>query len=149
MSTFSFLQNRISPVVVNRANMPVSGDKIFIMRPSEFSNPFKIDSRLSTQDIISAFQHIAGEPLPEGSIGNYFPKTLSLIRRGGSINRSECLECFREYWYCLRELGVVKDSDILSLAGKQLVCCCHPKKCHGDVLVEDFRATIKRSPLGC
>lgn len=53
-----------------------------------------------------------------------------VIGKDGS--REEVVEKYREYLLSKPELL----SDLGELRGKVLGCWCHPKLCHGDVLVE-------------
>jgi hypothetical protein len=46
-------------------------------------------------------------------------------------NRTEVIQKFRAYLY---SSGLIKD--IHELCGKDLICWCKPKKCHGDILIE-------------
>ena len=58
--------------------------------------------------------------------GNPFP-----VRDGRT--RDQAIDAFREW--------ALSDPDYVravkrELSGKDLVCCCKPKRCHGDVLLE-------------
>jgi hypothetical protein len=64
--------------------------------------------------------------------------------RGGSLTRSEVLECFEEYWTVIRLTGVVTDAEMLALRNHDLVCCCKPKGCHGDILLKDYKRTVQK-----
>lgn len=50
-------------------------------------------------------------------------------------NREVVLQLYEQYI-----LSKLKDPDFINelaeLKGKDLVCCCHPKKCHGHVLLK-------------
>ena len=48
-------------------------------------------------------------------------------------SRTEVIEKFREYVFGNPELLEQVQTE---LVGKDLVCCCKPKACHGDVLKE-------------
>jgi len=52
---------------------------------------------------------------------------------GKDGDRSEVIDRYREYLYSNKEL---LDKIINELKGKDLVCFCKPKKCHGDILIE-------------
>lgn len=45
--------------------------------------------------------------------------------------RTEVIEAYRVYLY---RSGLI--SDISELTGKNLVCWCKPKACHGDILIQ-------------
>lgn len=47
--------------------------------------------------------------------------------------RAEVIEKFREFVFADPEL---LEQVRTELAGKDLVCCCKPKACHGDILIE-------------
>jgi hypothetical protein len=47
-------------------------------------------------------------------------------------NREEAIEKYKEWLLNNPEILF----EIMSLEGKTLGCWCHPKKCHGDVIVE-------------
>lgn len=72
--------------------------------------------------------------LPRGSVyigrpskwGNPFP-----LRSFKS--REDCIEAYREWLMTKPELIEAAKKE---LKGKDLVCFCAPKKCHGDVLLE-------------
>ena len=57
-----------------------------------------------------------------------------IIGRDG--NRSEVIEKYRQWINTNKELK----SMLPELRGKRLGCCCKPKPCHGDVLVEMVEA---------
>ncbi|UOW66395.1 DUF4326 domain-containing protein [Aeromonas phage vB_AspA_Tola] len=50
------------------------------------------------------------------------------------VSREQSIAKFAEYFYKLREAGVVTDGMLLSLSDKRLGCFCKPNKCHGDVI---------------
>ena len=51
----------------------------------------------------------------------------------------ECLVMFRQY----AEFRVrVQSSWLKRLVGKDLWCCCKPKDCHGDILVEMVKELV-------
>ncbi len=51
---------------------------------------------------------------------------------GKDCQRGECIEKYREWILTQPQLL----ADLHELDGKVLGCWCHPKSCHGDVLVE-------------
>lgn len=53
--------------------------------------------------------------------------------------RSEVIEKFKEYLYSSPELM----SSLHELVGKDLVCWCKPKACHGDVLLQAVEEYIR------
>ncbi len=50
--------------------------------------------------------------------------------------RGACIELYREWLYKQIVDGAIIEDEILELDGKVLGCWCHPKPCHGDVLIE-------------
>ena len=48
-------------------------------------------------------------------------------------NRAQVLEKFREYLFQHPKLVEEARSE---LCGKDLICCCSPKPCHGDIWLE-------------
>lgn len=53
--------------------------------------------------------------------------------------RSEVIEKFRQHLYSSPELM----SSLHELVGKDLVCWCKPKACHGDVLLQAVEEYIR------
>lgn len=53
--------------------------------------------------------------------------------------RSEVIEKYKEYLYSSPELM----SSLHELVGKDLVCWCKPKACHGDVLLQAVEEYIR------
>jgi hypothetical protein len=49
--------------------------------------------------------------------------------------REKVIEDFRRYLWEEIKTGKITKEELLALDGKRLGCYCHPKKCHGDVLV--------------
>jgi hypothetical protein len=49
-------------------------------------------------------------------------------------SREEVIEMFRRDLWSQIKSGKIAVSDLAALHGKQLVCVCHPKPCHGHVL---------------
>lgn len=50
--------------------------------------------------------------------------------------RAECIKKFKQKFIADIRAGIITKDDLLSLYGKRLGCCCHPKTCHGDVIAE-------------
>lgn len=44
-------------------------------------------------------------------------------------------ECILKYFIFVDMLDVFKEQIREELRGKDLVCCCKPKQCHGDILL--------------
>lgn len=55
-------------------------------------------------------------------------------------SRSQVIKLYRDW-----AVDNLTKEDILVLSGKRLGCFCHPKPCHGDILVELFE--MYSSPL--
>lgn len=117
-----------------------------IMRPSRFGNPFPSGTRLCLQDLQKACSRMElypkKGPMSTSWLRAIFPGICAIIMdRGGSLSRTDAIECFREWWGVVRAEGLVTDAEILALEGKELGCCCKPKRCHGDVLLDDYMRT--------
>lgn len=85
---------------------------VYIGRPSQFGNPFVHEPQF------------AGKPF---SAKHYVGRTILCS------SRDEAIEAFEFY---ARDRLM---SDIPSIAGKTLGCWCHPKTCHGDVIIKICR----------
>lgn len=50
-------------------------------------------------------------------------------------NREQVIRKYSEYFYkrLSEDVGFLKQ--VMSLKGKRLACFCHPKACHGDVII--------------
>lgn len=70
----------------------------------------------------------AGKGLP-GTFGNPFPLK-------SEKDRAIMLEQYREYLESRIETDRFFREAVVALKDKILVCFCHPKPCHGDVLAE-------------
>lgn len=64
---------------------------------------------------------------------NEFGNPFILGRDG---NRDECLEKYKQW--VMAQPNLIKHIRKV-LRGKDLVCCCYPKKCHGDILLQIAR----------
>ena len=87
------LTEATSARVLNKYKDQIGPDDVYIGRPSQYGNPFKI-----TKD----------------------------------TTRAEVIEKYREY--VMANPGLLEE--IRKLKGKNLVCFCSPKPCHGDVILE-------------
>lgn len=88
------------------------------------------------------FYHI-GKQIPEGAVyigrggkGLTQSKFANPFKLSENEERGATLFRYKTWLWneCLR--GNITKSDILSLDGKDLVCFCSPKPCHGDVIIE-------------
>src|SRR3990167_1904421 len=71
--------------------------------------------------------------VPHGAINIMRPsKWGNPFKITATVSRREAVAKFREYM----TVGVGKNLPLEELRGKDLVCCCKPLACHGDVLVE-------------
>lgn len=61
---------------------------------------------------------------------NEFGNPFILGRDG---NRDECLEKYKQW--VMAQPNLIKHIKKV-LKGKDLVCCCYPKKCHGNILLQ-------------
>jgi hypothetical protein len=48
-----------------------------------------------------------------------------------NMTREDCIAAFKR--------SILPSLDLTPLIGKHLVCCCKPKDCHGDVIIEAVR----------
>lgn len=56
--------------------------------------------------------------------------------------RGSTIERYRRWlWENIRS-GKITEKDLLALEGKNVVCFCHPKPCHGDVVVKAVQWAI-------
>lgn len=62
-----------------------------------------------------------------GTVGSKWRNPFSVKKYG----RDKCLEMYEEY---IRTSKLM--NDLGELKGKELGCWCHPKSCHGDILVK-------------
>jgi hypothetical protein len=82
------------------------------------------------KDHISKDAIYIGRPSKWGNPFSHMPNTLANFK---VATREEAVEKFREWILSDPELtDIIK----LELKGKDLVCFCAPKSCHGDVLLE-------------
>ena len=127
----------------------LSAGLIRITRPSRYSNPFKIGYPITKHDILSCIYNKsdASEEITDSYISTHFPNCLGLIKRGGLLSRSDAILAFKEHWGHLRYTETISDSEVLSLSGKDLLCCCKGKACHGDIIIEDYRKTKFKKAL--
>ena len=102
------------------------------------------------------FYHI-GLEIPEGAVyigrsmrgltGHKLANPFKLDKGGG--NRDEVVDKYRSWlWGQIRD-GKVTVDDLLSLDGKDLVCFCHPKRCHGDILISAVEWAKKQKEIPC
>lgn len=82
------------PKVLNKHHGNIPVDAVYIGRPSQWGNPFKI---------------------------------------GKDGNRDEVVAKYADWLFDHPEIIAVAQRE---LAGKDLVCFCAPKSCHGDVLIK-------------
>lgn len=62
--------------------------------------------------------------------GNPFP-----MKNGSDVERKRVIEAHRRWLWDEIKAGRVTLADLASLHGRDLVCFCAPKPCHGDTLV--------------
>ena len=87
------LTEATGPQVLNKYTSKIGPDDVYIGRPSQYGNPFKIGVDGTREEVIDQYrQHVMANP------------------------------------------GLLEE--IRKLKGKNLVCFCHPKPCHGDVILE-------------
>ena len=61
---------------------------------------------------------------------------------GGRYSREESIKKFREAFYERLETDARFRRRVHKLQGKQLVCYCKPKPCHGDVIAEYLNSDL-------
>lgn len=84
----------------------------------------------------SAAHHLPGSPF-----ANPFPVN-------AQRTREESIALFRDHlWKSLRE-GRITETQLLALEGKDLVCYCAPKPCHGHVVAKAVEWAVRRSQQG-
>lgn len=86
------------PRVYNiKLDKDIPKDAISVMRPSKFSNPFRLSDYNNNRDMV--------------------------------------LDLY-EKWVYSDDNKYLRDCIKAELHNKHLVCCCHPKKCHADILLQ-------------
>lgn len=89
------------------------------------------------------FYHL-GKKIPDSAvyIGREMPnfslkgsKFANPFKLSEDETRETTIERYRKWLWEQIKLGNISIDDLLSLDGKDLVCYCSPKPCHGDVLV--------------
>ena len=74
-------------------------------------------------------------PSNEPGLDGYFGNPFNLKPKATQTERDECIMKYRMYFEDrIKDLEFKKR--IEELRGKRLGCFCHPKTCHGDVIVE-------------
>lgn len=74
---------------------------------------------------------------PEGAVNIMRPSRWGnpfVIGRHGT--REQVIAGYRQYLWQLVHEGFINLRDLASLHGRDLICCCKPAACHGDVLEE-------------
>lgn len=75
-----------------------------------------------------------GRPMPQYHLCGHKLANPFKLNKDGS-NRDEVIKKYRIWlWKQIKE-GKITLKDLLDLDGKDLVCFCHPKKCHCDVVI--------------
>lgn len=87
------LAETTGPRVLNKYKDKIGPEDVYIGRPSEWGNPFKMGPNQSREDVIQKYQE-------------YIESTPGMLEK------------------------------IRKLKGKNLVCFCSPKPCHGDILLK-------------
>lgn len=87
--------------------------------------------------VINKYHH--GNKVPDGAInimrGSIFGNPYSVEEYG----REKCIPMFRVYLWKKMQADKVFAEKVKALHGKTLCCCCYPKPCHGDVLLNAAR----------
>ena len=111
-----------------------------IDRPSRLGNPFPVGFPLTVQGALTCLAkvHWWREVLSSERLEQTLPRCYQLAKAQTTLSREQAIELFRELWSYSREQGFILDNEILNLAGKKLACHCKPRKCHGDIIVDDF-----------
>lgn len=78
--------------------------------------------------------HYAGKPWPNAvNIMRGTPYGNPFVM-GTHGDRAEVVEKFRQFLWGVIRYDVTWQDAVLELHGKDLMCCCAPLPCHGDVL---------------
>lgn len=80
--------------------------------------------------------HDTGGRVPEGAVridrktrwGNPYPIT-------AEAPREEVIRRYKAFLWGRIRSGAISEGDLAALHGKRLACWCHPRACHGEVLV--------------
>lgn len=148
MKTSTIFNNGLP--VVSKAILVKPSDKkqcITISRPYRYHNPFIKDSILNFQSVCTNLSRVAyfDEIVTQEFLEFHLPTLAKHVRLHSKINRKIAIELFKEFWLYCRSKGFITDKEVLKLKGKTLLCFCHPKQCHGDVLVDDYYTTSRKN----
>ena len=95
------------PIVKNKNTDTISpSEEVFIMRPTTWGNPFVIGVHGHRKETIRKFK--------------------LWLKTGENFDNKKATEEKRQQIL----------SNLSYLKGKNLICCCAPLACHGDVLIE-------------
>ncbi len=101
------------------------------------------------------FYHI-GKVIPEGAVyigrgnaklGLIQSKFANPFPAKDKDDRDRVVELYRKWlWKQIKE-NVITKEDLMELRGKDLVCYCSPKSCHGDILMKAVEWICKEEPI--
>ncbi len=63
------------------------------------------------------------------------PFKIGQIYQGRKMTRKDTIEAYKD-WLIYSDVGYKLLAQINELKNKDLVCCCAPKACHGDILIK-------------
>ena len=78
--------------------------------------------------------------LPHSPFANPFKMNTEADRIGVVQN-------YRDWLWQQLQAGKILEADLLALQGKNLVCYCAPKACHGDVLKDAVAWAVRRAAV--
>lgn len=61
------------------------------------------------------------------------------FKMNGEADRERVVQDFRKHLWGQIKSGAIQLDDLVALDGKDLVCWCAPRSCHGDVLLEAIK----------
>lgn len=136
-----------APIVMNYKDpkfKPCDVLDVNIRRPTRYGNPFVTGMLMTPQNVVTALTKV--EYFDEVATPEFIEKEMTFIRNAilqiQTLDRKHAVLYFRLFWKWCRENGKITDDEVLTLKSKRLICCCKPKSCHGDVIVDDFILTF-------
>lgn len=83
-----------------------------------------------------------------GLTGSIFANPNPLAKGASDEAREENLGRYRQQLVAKVKSGAIKMEDLLALEGRDLVCFCAPKRCHGNVVSEAVEWAVKQRDRG-
>lgn len=79
--------------------------------------------------------------LPRSVLANPFPITATL-------SREQSIAAYRDWLWQSLQRGDITEQTLLDLEGKDLVCYCAPRPCHGNVIEAAVAWAVRRRQAG-